>query len=151
MLLIRDIDNHSLVLTYTRVYTGCQCNYELTLKTRFWPKAKRRPYFSSYFKVSSDLFFSCFLCQIKIIIIKKQEALCVPYLPSVYSGLLMQVEQMVITSKRYFHYQPSKTFPFNEISGNCLRFQNLKMFFKRASVIEEKNLTGSSTEHRGSD
>lgn len=61
MLLIRDIDNRSLVLTYKRVSTGCQCNYELTLKTRFWSKAKRGPYFSFYVKASSVLFFSRFL------------------------------------------------------------------------------------------
>lgn len=69
MLLIRDIDNCSLELTYTRVSTGCQCNYELTLKTCFWPKVKKGPYFSSYFKVSPILLFSCFLQEIKLIII----------------------------------------------------------------------------------
>lgn len=69
MLLIRDIDNRSLVLTYARFSTGCQCNYELTLKTCFWSKVKRRPYFSSHFKVSPILVFRCFLQQIKVIII----------------------------------------------------------------------------------
>lgn len=68
MLLVREIGNCSLVLTYTRVSTGCQCNYELTLNTWFWLKAKRGPYFSSYFKISPVLIFICFLQQIKIII-----------------------------------------------------------------------------------